>query len=130
MQIFSDIPPQIIPRSSVSLLDFSTNDIYAFSEQHRIKLNPIKCKEMIVNFMTNHNFIINPMSIGAGNTIERVVVHKLLGVNISTDLKWTHHVGYILKRQIRGFTHSKFSSSEALHQFYYISISFCVRVCK
>ena len=30
MQIFSDIPPQMIPRSSVSLLVFSTNDIYAF----------------------------------------------------------------------------------------------------
>lgn len=79
MHIFSDVPVQIMPRNSVSSLDFATNDIYAFSEQHRIKLNPIKCKEVIVNFMTNHNFIINP--------IERVVVHKLLGVYISNDLK-------------------------------------------
>lgn len=128
MHIFSDVPVQIMPRNSVSSLDFATNDIYAFSEQHRIKLNPIKCKEMIVNFMTNHNFIINPVSIGAGITIERVVVHKLVGVYISNDLKWTHHVDYILKRQIRGFTHSEFSSSEALHQFYYIIISFFVCV--
>lgn len=87
MHIFSDVPVQIMRRNSVSSLDFATNDIYTFSEQHRIKLNPIKCKEVIVNFMTNHNFIINPMSIGAGNTIERVVVHKLLGVYISNDLK-------------------------------------------
>ena len=47
--------------------------------------------------MTNHNFIINPVSIG-GNTIERVVVYKLLGVYISNGLKWTHHVDYVIKK--------------------------------
>ena len=70
---------ETIPRDSFSLLQFATNDFYSFSEEPRMKLNPIKCREMIVNFMTNHNFIINPVSIG-GNTIERVVVYKLLGV--------------------------------------------------
>ena len=51
-----------------------------------MKLNPIKCKEMIVNFVTNHNFIINPVSTG-GNTIERVVAYKLLWLYITNDRK-------------------------------------------
>ena len=56
--------------------------------------------------MTNIYYTINPISIG-GNTIERVVVYKLLlGVYISNDLKWS----------IKRFTLSEFSSSVALHQ--------------
>lgn len=43
---------EIIPRNSVSLLNFATNDIYAFSEDHKMKLNPTKCREMLINFMT------------------------------------------------------------------------------
>ena len=46
--------------------------------------------------MTNHNFIVNPIVIG-GNLIERVKAYKLLGVYISNDLKWTHHVENIVK---------------------------------
>ena len=87
---------EIIPRNSVSLLNFATNDIYAFSEDHRMKLNPSKCKETLINFMTNHNFVVNPIVI-AGNLIERVKAYKLLGVNISNDQKWTHHVENIAK---------------------------------
>ena len=66
---------EIIPRNSDSLLNFATNDIYAFSEDHRMKLNPSKCKEMLINFMTNHNFIVNPIVIG-GNSIERVKAYS------------------------------------------------------
>ena len=51
---------EIIPRNRASLLNFVTNNIYAFSEDHRMKLNPTKCKEMLINFMSNHNFIVNP----------------------------------------------------------------------
>ena len=46
--------------------------------------------------MTNHNFIVNRIVIG-GNLIERVKAYKLLGVYISNDLKWTHHVENIVK---------------------------------
>ena len=52
-----------------------------FSEDHRMKLNPTKFKEMLINFMSNHNFIVNPIVIGS-NTIERVMTYKLLGVYV------------------------------------------------
>jgi len=41
---------------------------------------------MLINFMTNHNFIVNPIIIG-GKLIERVKAYELLGVYISNDLK-------------------------------------------
>ena len=64
---------------------------------HRMKLNPTKCKEMLINFMSNHNFIVNPIVIGS-NTIERVMTYKLLGVYVSNDLKWNHHVEVIVQK--------------------------------
>ena len=66
------------------------------SEDHRTNSNPSKCKEMLINFMTNHNFIVNPIVIG-GNSIERVKAYKLLGVYISNDLKCTRLVENIVK---------------------------------
>ena len=53
--------------------------------------------------MSNHNFIVNPIVIGS-NTIERVVTYKLLGVYVSNDLKWNHHVEVIVQRETGGFT--------------------------
>ena len=47
--------------------------------------------------MSNHNFIVNPIGIGS-NTIERVMTYKLLGVYVSNDLKWNHHVGVIVQK--------------------------------
>ena len=88
---------EMIPRNSVSLLNFATNYIYAFSEDHGMKLNPTRCKEMLINFMKNHNFIVNPIVIG-GNSIERVLTYKLLGIYISNDLKWNHHVEHICEK--------------------------------
>ena len=56
-----------------------------------------KCKEMLINLMSNHNFIVKPIVIGS-NTIERVMTYKLLGVYVSNDLKWNHHVEVIVQK--------------------------------
>ena len=84
---------EIIPRNSVSLLNFAANDIFEFSNEHKMKLNPSKCNEMLINFMSNHNFVINPIILG-NNVIERISTYKLLGVYISSDLKWDYHIDY------------------------------------
>ena len=54
---------------------------------------------MLINFMSNHNFIVNPIVIGS-NTIERVMTYKLLGVYVSNDLKWNHHVEVIVQEAL------------------------------
>ena len=50
-----------------------------------------------VNFMHNFNFSLRPIVIG-NNTVEWVNTYKLLGVIISDDLKWTHHIEYASKK--------------------------------
>ena len=42
---------EIIPRCSPSLLSMVVNDIYDFSSKRGMKLNPKKCKEMVIKFL-------------------------------------------------------------------------------
>ncbi len=58
--------------------------------------NPIKTKDMIVNFSQEHLNIPNLIIDGA--VIQRVSTSKLLGVYISDDLTWDVHIKEIHKR--------------------------------
>ena len=51
-----------------------------------MKLNSLKCKEMVIHLMHNVNFILRHLVIGS-NVVERVNNYKLLGVQLSEDLK-------------------------------------------
>jgi len=57
-----------------------------------MKLNPAKCKEMIINFMAYPNFSIGD------SVVECVKSYKLLGVYIDNNLKWNSHFDYIVKK--------------------------------
>ena len=53
----------------------------------------------VINFMSKyHNFIVNPIVTAGSNTIERVMTYKLLGIYVSNDLKWNHHVEVIVQK--------------------------------
>lgn len=88
---------EIIPRNSISLLNYAASDIYNFAMDHNMKLNPLKCKEMLINFLRNPYFLIHPIEIG-NIVIERVKKYKILGVIMTSDLKWNNHVEYIVKK--------------------------------
>ena len=88
---------EIIPRSSISYLNRTVDELHQFSVNHNMSLNPLKCKEMVINFMNNNNSIMRPFVIGS-NVVERVTNYKLLGVQLSEDLKWNKHVDYIYKK--------------------------------
>ena len=70
---------EIIPRNSISLLNHVATDIHEFASTHNMKLNPGKCKEMFINFMHDHNILVNPIVLG-NKEIECVANYKLLGV--------------------------------------------------
>ena len=88
---------EILPRNGISLLSHAVRDIHQFLAEHHTKLNPKKCKEMLIKFMHNFNFSLRPIVIG-NNIVERVNTYKLLSVIISDGLKWTHHIEYISKK--------------------------------
>ena len=70
-------------------------------------LNPIKCKEMLINFMLNSNFTLTPLVV-VNNGIARVSTYKILGVFIDSDLKWNSNVEYIINK-LASFQVFKFS---------------------
>jgi hypothetical protein len=37
----------------------AVSDIHDFAVMHSMKLNPAKCKEMLINFMNEPNFLLN-----------------------------------------------------------------------
>jgi hypothetical protein len=89
---------EIIPiELSASLILQSLHDIHEFANEHNMKLNPRKCKEMLINFLHNPIFLLRPIQIG-NNIIERVITYKSLGVILSSDLKWNPHIEYIVKK--------------------------------
>ena len=46
---------EILPRNSISLLNSIVSDIHKFSMDPNMSLNSIKCKEMLINFMSYPN---------------------------------------------------------------------------
>ena len=87
---------EIIPRNSINLLNTAVFDAQDFTIAHDMKLNPTKCKEMLIYFLHNSNFILRSFLIGS-NLIERVTSYKILGVITSNDLSWNNHVEYLTK---------------------------------
>ena len=66
---------EILPRNSISLLNSIVSDIHRFSMDHNMQLNPIKYKEMLINFMFYPDFTLRPLVVG-NNSIEHVSTNK------------------------------------------------------
>ena len=90
---------EILPRNSISLLDFAVRDIHDYCTEHKMKLNPKKCKEMVFNFMKNPNTVTRPLHI-ENSEVERVFTYKMLGVIISDGLKWNCRIDYIITKAV------------------------------
>ena len=84
------LPPQ------QSLLQRRHNEIQEYAEVHQLKINETKTKIMAFNFSNKYDFL-SKMSIG-GKELEVVSSSKLLGVVISSDLKWNEHTMYTVKK--------------------------------
>ena len=70
--------------------------IQAYAEQNKMQLNLDKTKLMLFNPCTSRDFI--PEIRIASTRLEIVEEAKLLGIIITSDLKWEAHVKYIVQR--------------------------------
>ncbi len=75
-----------------------------FAESNHMKLNPKKCKEMVIDPLEYDTTVLRPIPI-CNTTIETVKKYKLLGVILTDDLKWTDHVAYTyMEKHVKDYT--------------------------
>lgn len=68
----------------------------AWSEENKMRFNVNKSKEIVFSF-TKRVPDLTPVNIN-GDILQQVKEAKILGVTISSDLKWTKHVNNLLKK--------------------------------
>ena len=81
---------QTISRGSLGDVQHAVTAVEDWSRSKRIQLNADKCKEMVVDFKKIiHNF--SPLVVD-GNELPVTNCAKILGVTISSNLKWNNHI--------------------------------------
>jgi hypothetical protein len=87
---------EIVSKNSASNIQTAVDYVQNWSSDNCLKLNELKCKELVIDFSravnTFQRVIVN------GNELELVSHAKILGLVISDDLKWNDHVYYIIKK--------------------------------
>ena len=79
---------------------FILRDIHNYCIEDRMRLNPKKCKEIVVNFMGNPNTVMRPLYIG-NQIVESILSYKFLGVIINENLKWNCNNSKGIKETLR-----------------------------
>ena len=79
-----------------NMLQHQVDNFCSFISENKLVANARKCKTMKFNFSKKHDF---PLEIMMGQDIlQEVNQMKLLGVIISTDLKWQRNTEYIVRK--------------------------------
>ena len=87
---------QTIPRGSLGDVQHAVTAVEDWSRSQRMQLNADKCKEMVIDFKKiSHNF--SPLEVD-GNELPVTDCAKILGVTISSDLKWNNHIVDCIKK--------------------------------
>ena len=87
---------QTIPRDSLGNVQHAVTAVEDWSRSQRMQLNADKCKEMVIDFKKiSHNF--SPLEVD-GNELPVTDCAKILGVTISSDLKWNNHIVGCIKK--------------------------------
>ena len=68
----------------------------SWCQDNSLLLNVSKTKEVIVDYRRLQGERHTPIYIG-GIAVERVSCFRFLGINISVDLSWSHHIGVVTK---------------------------------
>ena len=88
---------EVVTRCSTSYLQFAVSDIRSFASSKGMRLNPKKCRELVINFLLYLPVSPGMLFIG-GSPVRRVETYKILGVHLSSDLTWNVHIEYIMKK--------------------------------
>lgn len=82
-----------------SVLQFTLDGINLWCEENDMALNAQKCKEILICFWKKKP-IFQQLTVN-DYLVEQVKSAKLLGLMLSSDLKWNEHVAHIVKKSSR-----------------------------
>ena len=88
------------PISAHCDLDSLQEDVDAveqWSHDNHLTLNPTKCKCMLI-FRRRCAALHNTSLHRNGHSLEQVMTLKYLGVTLSSDLSWSHHINRICRK--------------------------------
>jgi len=80
---------EIVAKSATSHMQIYCDEVVQQSEPARMNINGRKTKEMLIGSISKDP---PPHLMLCGVTVDRVTTFKLLGVHVSSNLKWTDHV--------------------------------------
>ena len=87
---------EVIKATEESCLQTELNELQQWACENDMKLNGLKCKEMVVSFL-QHSDNNTPLYIN-DQQLELVTSFKSLGVSINNQLKWNDNVAIIVKK--------------------------------
>ena len=86
-----------VPPVFCCFLPFTAREICTYASEHGMRLNSVKCKEMLIDFLHYKPHHPPPLQL-SGSQIECVHTYKLLGVYVTDNLCWSMHFEYIVQR--------------------------------
>ncbi len=83
----------------ISNMQAVADDVSKWTKENNMEVNPSKTKELMICFIKNPVF--PPLITIDGDEIERVCQTKLLGIQITNDLKWQKHIDTVYSKAAR-----------------------------
>ena len=90
---YHDRTEHILPEGQSQVQDL-LDQLVNYCKEHQMKLNSQKTKVILFNNARNYDFMPR-CSIGEDEALEVVEEIRLLGVMVTSDLKWNAHCDYI-----------------------------------
>ncbi|XP_068739340.1 uncharacterized protein [Montipora capricornis] len=86
-----------ISKNQASHIRAAVDTLASHATVDELQLNETKCKELLINLNTKNPTSFDPVVVN-GMPIDLVTSAKILGLNISNDLKWNCHIDFIIKK--------------------------------
>jgi len=88
---------ETISKNQASHIQAAVDTLASRATADKFQLNETKCKELLINFNNKNPTSFDPVVVN-GMPIDLVNSAKILSLNISNDLKWNCHIGFIIKK--------------------------------
>ena len=87
---------EVVKKGDTSKAQDAVSTVENWSSSNGLHLNADKCKELLVDFKTTKQSF-DPLTVN-GKKLPVVKSAKILGLTISSNLKWTDHINEVIKK--------------------------------